>query len=134
MPLSDALGFLIRSHYLADDFPSVITTANFAEFCVKKHSSLETVKALLGRTTLYGTFSAPRTVTSRRVLALPHPTNQLALSLIIVRNLKEIKETIRSSKITLYNTYSKAKEDRVFVGIDFKARARRKQKYFLDTL
>jgi hypothetical protein len=116
------LGYLLKSHYLADDFPSVITTHLFSTYCVKSYASLDSVTALLGRITIYGTFSAPRTTTTRRVLALPHPANQLALSLIIAHNYREIRAVINSSKITLYNTAVSAKEKRAFVGVDFRAR------------
>jgi len=119
------LGFLLKSHYLSDDFPNVLTTGNFASFCVKNYKSLETVKALLGRTTLYGTFSAPRTTTTRRVLALPHPTNQLAISLIIANERNRIREVIESSKITLYKTSASAKAERAFSGVDFRSRTKR---------
>lgn len=119
------LGFLLRSHYLADDFPRAITTANFAVFCTDNYASLETVNGLLGRTTLYGTFSAPRTTTTRRVLALPHPTSQLALSLIITRHYDEIRAVIKGSKITLYNTAFDATKGRAFLGVDFAAQAER---------
>ena len=122
---AEVLKFLLTSHYLADDFPSVITTGNFATFCARTYPSLETIKALLGRTTLYGTFSTPRTTTSRRVLALPHPTSQLALSLIITRHYDEIRTVIESSNITLYNTAFGPTEKRAFTGLDFKARGER---------
>jgi hypothetical protein len=72
-----ALRFLLKSHYLADDFPYVLTTANFAEYCFSNYSTLVSADELLKRTTLYGFFSVPRTTTTRRVLALPHPVSQL---------------------------------------------------------
>ena len=122
---AEVLRFLLTSHYLADDFPSVITTGNFADFCARTYPSLETIKALLGRTTLYGSFSAPRTTTSRRLLALPHPTSQLALSLIITRHYDEIRAVIERSNITLYNTAFGPTEKRAFTGLDFKARGER---------
>jgi hypothetical protein len=84
------LGFLLKSHYLADEFPSVLTTANFAAFCVSKYTTLEATEELLKRVTLYGTFSAPRTTSTRRVLALPHPASQLVLSRVISENLGAI--------------------------------------------
>jgi hypothetical protein len=77
-PLSSttAVGFLLKSHYLAVEFPSVVTTTNFADYCIDNYASLPSVDTLLKRTTLYGTFSMPRTASTRRVLALPHPTSQ----------------------------------------------------------
>ena len=48
-PLSSvkALGFLLKSHYLADEFPSVVTTTNFADYCVNNYATLPSVDALL---------------------------------------------------------------------------------------
>jgi hypothetical protein len=33
MPAPQALGYLIKSHYLADELPTVLTTDGFAAFC-----------------------------------------------------------------------------------------------------
>ena len=116
------LAFLLKSHYLADEFPSVLTTANFAKFCEDNLASLAPLPDLLKRVTRYGTFSAPRTTSTRRVLALPHPASQLALSRIITENLTDIRKTIRSCSLSLYNTDADYAHDRLFVGVDFKAR------------
>jgi hypothetical protein len=70
-----AVGFLLKSHYLADEFPSVVTTTNFADYCVANHASLPSVDTLLKHTTLCGTFSMPRSASTRRVLALPQPVS-----------------------------------------------------------
>ena len=124
VPLSSAtaLGCLLKSHYLADEFPSVVTTTNFADYCVANHASLPSVDMLLKRTTLYGTFSMPRTADTRRVLALPHPTSQLALSRIIADHRAEIGKTIDNTLITLYNTKPDTQKGRAFLGIDFNSR------------
>jgi hypothetical protein len=119
------LGFLLKSHYLADDFPSVVTTSNFADYCVTNYTSLPTVEALLKRTTLYGTFSVPRTTTTRRVMALPHPASQLALSRIMADHRSDIQAAIDSSNITLYATTHDTQADRAFSGLDFKSKARK---------
>ena len=116
------MGLLLQSHYLADEFPSVLTTANFAKFCEEKLASLSPLPDLLKRVTRYGTFSAPRTTSTRRVLALPHPASQLALSRIITENLADIRKTIRSCTLSLYNTDADFAHNRLFVGVDFKAR------------
>jgi hypothetical protein len=120
-PLSTAkaLGFLLKSHYLADEFPSVVTTTNFADYCVTHYATLPSIDELLKRTTLCSYFSMPRTVDTRRVLALPHPTSQLALSRIIASHRAEIRKTIESSQISLYDTKPKLKDSRAFIGIDF---------------
>ncbi|PNG24231.1 RNA-directed DNA polymerase [Methylocella silvestris] len=125
MSLKDALRFLLKSHYLGEDFPPLITTEKFAGFCVKNFDSLVPDKTLLERTTLYGLFSAPRTTNSRRVMALPHPSSQLALSLIIAENRGEVRKTIRTSKITLYNVSPEKSAERVFVGLDFEQRTKK---------
>jgi hypothetical protein len=119
------LGFLLKSHYLADDFPSVVTTSNFADYCVTNHTSLQTVETLLKRTTLYGTFSVPRTTTTRRVMALPHPTSQLALSRLMADHRSDIQAAIDSSKITLYATNPDTQADRAFSGVDFKYKSKK---------
>src|SRR5690348_7027035 len=114
VPPPVVLEFLLRSHYLADDFPSIITTEGFSQFCLKNFVTLETTQALLNRTTLCGTFSAPRTPTTRRVLALPNPISQLALSQILTAERTEIRKSISSSGITLYNTKIDHKNKRAF--------------------
>jgi len=68
---AEVLGFLIKSHYLSEDLPGVITTDRFAEFCVSQFDGLESIEALLGRVNYCGTFSAPRTTTARRVPSTP---------------------------------------------------------------
>ena len=56
IPEATTLGLLLESHYLADDFPNVVTTKNFSKFCAKSITTLEPFEALAKRTTLYGTF------------------------------------------------------------------------------
>lgn len=122
---SRLLGYLLKSHYLADEFPSILTMANFSAFCVDHYADLLPTDELLRRVTKYGTFSAPRSTTTRRMLALPHPASQLALSRIISENQMEIRNTIGRCSLTLYNTDADQLRDRMFVGVDFKARTRR---------
>ena len=121
-PLTPAktLRFLIKSHYLGDDIPSVATTAAFGAWCETNFDKLETTKALLGRATLCGTFTAPWKDT-RRVFAIPHPTSQLALSKIINDNLGEIRAEIAGAKLSLYDTAIDRKNERVFKGLNFDA-------------
>jgi hypothetical protein len=118
-----ALRFLLKSHYLADDFPGVLTTTNFSDYCFNNYNALPSTDELLRRTTLYGLFSVPRTTTTRRVLALPHPASQLALSRIIADNRQEIQRTINNAKISLYNTSAQAGVERVFLGVNFNTRS-----------
>jgi hypothetical protein len=113
---------LLKSHYLADEFPGVLTTAKFAEFCAANFGTLPTNEMLLKRITQSAPYSAPRQMDARRPLALPHPASQLALCRIISENRAEIARTINTSKLTLYNTKPDAKSDRLFVGVDYKAR------------
>ena len=62
---AQSLGRLLRSHYLADEFPGVLTTANFAEFCTKNFAKLPTNDELLQRITQYAPYSAPRQMEAR---------------------------------------------------------------------
>jgi hypothetical protein len=117
---------LLKSHYLSDEFPGVLTTANFADFCAKNLAKLPTNDKLLSRITQYAPYSAPRLMEARRPLALPHPASQLALSRIIAENRADIADVINRSKLTLYNTRPDAGRDRFFVGVDFNARDVRK--------
>jgi hypothetical protein len=119
------LEFLLKSHYLADEFPSVVTTTPFAAFCATNSATLPSADEGLRRVTMYGTFSAHRTPQTRRVLALPHPASQLALCQILAEHRDAIAETIRRSGLTLYNTREDTEHDRLFVGIDFTARTKR---------
>jgi hypothetical protein len=120
-----ALEFLLRSHYLADEFPVVVTTTPFASFCAANHRTLPNADEGLRRVTMHGTFSAHRTTATRRVLALPHPASQLALCQIIANNHDAIAQTIRRSEPSLYDTAEGLERDRLFVGIDFGARTER---------
>jgi len=120
-----ALEFLLKSHYLADEIPSVVTTTPFALFCAANYATLPPADEGLKRVTMYGIFSAHRTTQTRRVLALPHPASQLALCQILAENRDEIAKTIRRSGLTLYNTKEDVAHDRLFVGIDFDARTAR---------
>ena len=115
---ADTLGFLIKSHYLGNDIPSMVTTANFAAWCRKNFAKLETTTALLGRTSVPATFSAPWK-SARRILSIPQPSSQLGLSIIINDNLEAIRATIAGAKLTLYNTEPDTKNDRIFVGLEF---------------
>ena len=123
---AQSLRRLLKSHYLADEFPGVLTTANFADFCAKNLAKLPTNDKLLTRITQYAAYSAPRQMEARRPLALPHPASQLALSRIIVENRAEIVDAINRSKLTLYNTRPDTGHDRLFVGVDYKMRDVRK--------
>jgi hypothetical protein len=122
---SRLLGYLLKSHYLSDEFPSVLTTTNLSAFCVAHYADLLPTDELLRCVTRYGTFPAPRSTTTRRMLALPHPASQLALSRIISENQTAIRDTIGRCSLTLYNTDAGQLRDRMFVGVDFKARTRR---------
>jgi hypothetical protein len=119
-----SLGYLLKSHYLADEFPSVITTTKFSEYCVANYAALDSLADLLKRTTLYGTFSVPRS-TTRRMIALPHPSSQLAMSLIIAENRSAIAKVIGSPKLSLYDTALSKPRERMFGGLNFKARTQR---------
>lgn len=101
-----------------------MTTGGFADYCVAKFDSLSSILEMLKRTTVYGRFSAPRTMTTRRVLALPHPASQMTLSLIIAQERKNIATIIRSSPLTLYKTNLKSNRSRAFSGLNFRMRVK----------
>ena len=125
IPAPQALGFLIKSHYLADEYPTALTTDRFAAFCVANYSNLPATEVLLKRITQGARYSAPRRMDARRPLFLPHPASQLALSRVIADHRREIVTAINRSALTLYNTEPDMKNERFFVGIDFKGKAER---------
>lgn len=125
IPAPQALGYLIKSHYLADEFPTILTTDHFAAFCVANYTNLPATEVLLKRITQGAGYSAPRRMDARRPLFLPHPVSQLALSKVIANHRQEIVAAINGSALTLYNTKPDIKNERFFVGIDFKAKAER---------
>ena len=125
IPAPQALGYLIKSHYLADEFPTVLTTDRFAAFCVTNYANLPATEVLLKRITQGAGYSAPRRIDARRPLFLPNPISQLALSRVIADHRQEIVAVINGSALTLYNTEPDVKNERFFVGIDFKAKAER---------
>jgi hypothetical protein len=100
-----------------------MTTDNFAEYCRSSYGTLPSTTDLLKRTTLFGVFSVPRTADTRRVLVLPHPASQLALSRIIADNRKEIKDTIDDTKVSLYDTRARLGISRTFLGLDFELKS-----------
>ena len=65
---------------------------------------------------------------ARRPLFLPHPASQLALSKVIADHRREIVAAINRSTLTLYNTEPDMKNERFFVGIDFKGKPSAKQR------
>ena len=117
---ADTLGFLIKSHYLGNDIPDVVTTVDFSAWCKAKHAGLPDPKLKLGRTTAAATFTAPWKDT-RRVMSIPHPASQLNLSIIINDNLAAISAEISGAHLSLYDTTPDRKADRVFKGLDFEA-------------
>ena len=68
---AQSLRRLLKSHYLSDEFPGVLTTSNFADFCAKNLAKLPTNDKLLNRITQCAPYSAPRQMEARRPLALP---------------------------------------------------------------
>ena len=111
---------LLEAHYLAEELPDVVTCGAFAAWYRDNASAL--VGNFAGITTRQSTFSAPRSLTTRRIVSLPHPSNQLALSVLIARKRRAIKTAINGAGISLYSTKASAQDGLAFRGIDFGAR------------
>jgi hypothetical protein len=43
-PSAKILGQLLKSNYLSEDFPAIVTTSGFAQFCTDHHDRLESQK------------------------------------------------------------------------------------------
>lgn len=118
---SDFLRALVRTGYLPQELPPVITTRNFAEFCKTEYAFLKSQKAnLLKSNTQQATFSAPRQNFSRRHLSVVHPRGQLAISLAITEHRAAIKKLISKSGTSLYRTSHDPKRQRAFQGLNFR--------------
>ena len=119
--LPDCFAALIRTAYFPIELPPAFTTKYFAQFCKSNYAALKVEqKNLVGRTTNYETFTAPRGVSGRRNLALVHPLSQAALSLLITQHRAQIRSLIAGSKTSLYRTEEKISEQKAFVGLDFR--------------
>jgi hypothetical protein len=46
-PSATILGQLLKSNYLSEDFPAIVTTSGFAQFCTDHHDRLESLENLL---------------------------------------------------------------------------------------
>ncbi len=102
---SDFFAALIRNGYFPQELPPVITTRTFAQFCKDNHPILKAQQStLVGKTTNYETFTAPRPNLGRRNLALVHPLTQAGISLLITQHRKKIGELISKSGTSLYRT------------------------------
>ena len=114
------VGQLLEAHYLAEELPDVVTTGAFAAWYAVNAPSL--AAGLPMTTTRQGTFSAPRSTATRRIVSLPHPNHQLALSVLIARNRRAIRAAIDGAGISLYSTKAAPRQGLAFRGIDFGAR------------
>lgn len=117
------LARLIRTAYLPSEVPPVITAKYFSKFCENKFDYLKgKQKNLTKHSTNYETFTAPRTVSGRRNLAIVHPRAQLHLSLLITHNRAKIKKIIDEGGKSLYRTSEYPKKHKAFEGLDFRKR------------
>jgi hypothetical protein len=115
---------LIRRSYFPTELPPAITTYFFADFCGKNYSFLKGQQPSLRKTaTHYETFTAPRTKSGRRNLALVHPLAQTNISLLITEHRKKIRDIISGSKSSLYRTNEDLKNFVAFSGLDFQKRS-----------
>jgi hypothetical protein len=118
---ADFLSALIRSSYFPRELPPAITTRSFAEFCKSHYSFLKTQQSTLtSKTTNYETFTAPRTGSGRRNLALVHPLAQAGLSLLITQHRVRIRQFISQSGTSLYRTDENLAASKAFSGLDFR--------------
>jgi hypothetical protein len=118
---ADFFAALIRSSYFPGELPPAITTRTFAEFCKSQYGFLKTQQSMLtSKTTNYETFTAPRTGSGRRNLALVHPLSQAGLSLLITQHRAKIREFISKSGTSLYRTDENIAASRAFSGLDFR--------------
>jgi len=121
-PRATFLGSLIRTAYLPDEVPPLLTTKQFSEFCVQFYKDYEGAKkSQLIRTTNYDTYSAPRTTEGRRNFAIVHPIAQLRLSILITLNRTKIRDIIQGQAHSLYRTTENTEESRAFEGLDFRS-------------
>lgn len=112
---------LIRNAYFPVELPPAITTKYFADYCRSDYAFLKSQQAnLIGKTTNYETFTAPRGATGRRNLALVHPLNQAGLSLLITQQRAKIRTHIGKSKTTLYRLDQNVQASKAFEGLDFR--------------
>lgn len=111
-----------RTGYLPLELPPAITTKYFADYCFDNYAKLKQRQSdLLKLSTKFDTFTIPRNE-HRRHLAVVHPLGHIALSLVIVQNLRTIKSIIDSHGTSLYSTSHNPKRNRIFDGLDFRLR------------
>ena len=122
-PIDRTVSRLLEAHYLAEELPDVVTSGAFATWYASNASTL--AGGFPGTTTRQGTFSAPRSSTTRRIVSLPHPSHQLALSMLIARKRRAIRAAIDGAGISLYSTKASPRQGLAFRGIDFGARPSR---------
>jgi hypothetical protein len=117
---ADFFWALIRSGYLPEELPPVITTKYFSDHCKANHPYwLANYKKIIKLSTIYDIFSVPRATTGRRLLALVNPIAQLGLSLIISENRASIKKVMSRSSISLYENIEHINEGKAFKGLNF---------------
>ena len=110
----------MRTAYFPTEIPPIITTRFFADYCKKEFSTLEKQsESLLKLSTRYDTFTAPRSDSGRRHLALVHPLGQLAISLVITKNRVKLTSALSRSKSSLYGVAQAPSLSRAFSGLDF---------------
>jgi hypothetical protein len=110
---AEFLRLLLRTGYLPADVPPIVTAQSFADYARNNYSTLSAqFKSMCKANTKYETYSAPRTRSGRRQLALVHPKAQLTLS-IAIRNL------IKKSSGTCYDVSFARNDFRAFRGLNF---------------
>lgn len=117
----DFLAAFLKTAYIPAEIPPAITTRYFSEFCQTNFTFLKTHQQnLIKITTKYDTFTAPRTASGRRNLALVHPHSQVSLSMLLSEHKNKIKTIISRGKGTLYSVKEDSVRGKAFEGLDFR--------------
>lgn len=133
-PRAKFLSWLVRTAYLPDELPPIVTAKYFARYCESAYHTLGgNGLSLKPQSTSYATFSAPRTSRSRRLLALVHPLGQLRLSLEITNHRTQIAKAIGRSRMSVYRLGSNQSKERAFEGLDFQAWNDRSKKLLAES-
>ena len=133
MKRSDFLSCLIQTAYLPKELPPIITSRHFSKFCLDEFVFLEgQLGSLLKLSTKYDTFTAPRSETGRRNLALVHPLGQLPISLLITKHRSTIRKMLVNDGASFYESNENIKKRLAFSGLNFESwRAATKDLYSL---
>lgn len=112
------LSALIQTAYLPAEIPPTVTARYFADHIRSNYKTLKSYKPSIP--THFDKFSIPRENGTRRDLAVVHPAAQLGLSTILAQNHKSIRDIIKKTGISLYDTQIDLDNFKAFKGISFR--------------